>query len=80
MMGDKSLPNNSFVRTWRSDLGGQVTESLGKALLLPINMEHYLSYQDKDLVLKLKWHNIAVCTSAFFHPSLFAFFFFLLKC
>ena len=88
MVGDKSLPNDSFVRTWRSALGGQVAESLDQALLLPTDMEHYSSYQDEDLVLKLKWHNIAVSISAFFHPSLFPFslffffpfFFFLFFC
>ena len=78
MVGDKSIPNDSFVRTWRSGLRGQVAESLGQALLLPIDMEHYSSYQDEDLILKLKWHNIAVTTFAFFHPNLFPFFLFFL--
>ena len=40
-------------------------------------MEHYSSYRDEDLVLKLKWHNIAVSTSYFFHPFLFPFSFLL---
>lgn len=36
-------------------------------------MEHYSSCRDEDLVLKLKWHNIDVSTSYFFHPFLFPF-------
>ena len=53
-LGDKILPSDSYVRTWKSSLGGQVFDSLRKALLLPADLEHYSGYQDKDLILKLK--------------------------
>lgn len=62
MLGDKSFPNDSFVQTWRSGLGGQVVESLGYALLLPADIKHYSGYRDEDLIHKLKWQNIAVST------------------
>ena len=58
---DKALPSNSFLQTQRSGEGGQVSDSLGQALLLPTDMEHYFDYRDSDLVLKLKWHMIAIC-------------------
>ena len=48
------MPSDSYVRTWKSSLGGQVFDSLRKALLLPADLEHYSGYQDKDLILKLK--------------------------
>ena len=59
-LGDKVLPIDSYVRTWRSGLGGQVSDSLGKALLLPVDLDHYADCRDKDIFLKLKWHTIAV--------------------
>ena len=59
-LGDKVLPNDSYVRTWRNGLWGQVSDSLGKALLLPADLGHYLDCWDEDIVLKLKWHTIAV--------------------
>ena len=68
-LGDKVLPSNSYLWTWRSREGGYVSDNLGQALLLPADIEHYSSYRDKDLVLNLKWHTIAV--------SFFFFFFFL---
>ena len=37
-----------------------MSDSLGKTLLLPADLKHYLGCQDDDLILKLKWHNIAV--------------------
>lgn len=57
---DKALPSNSYLRTQRNGEGGQVSDSLGQALLLSTNMEHYSSCRDDDLVLKLKSHTIAV--------------------
>ena len=64
-LGDMILPSNSYVQTWRSCLRGQVSDSLEKAMLLPANLEHYLGCHDEDLILKLKWHNIAMsfCSS-----------------
>lgn len=79
MLGEKVLPTDSFVRTWRSGLGGTISVSLRQALLLPVHMEHYSSYRDVDLVLKLQWNNIAVSTLSFSYPFLFYFPFFL-KC
>ena len=69
MLGDKPLPNDSHIRTWRNGLGGQVADSLGQALLLLEDMQHYASYRDMDVAIKLKWHTIVVKT-------LFSFFFF----
>lgn len=59
-LGYKALPSNSFLRTWRSGEGGHVLDSVGQALLLPADMEHYAGCRDDDLVLKLKWHTVAV--------------------
>ena len=59
-LGDKVLPSNSYVETWRNGKGGLVSDSLGQVLLLPANLEHYSDYKDDDLVLKLKWHTIVV--------------------
>ena len=53
-LGDKVLLIDSYVRTWRNGLGGQAFDSLCKALLLLINLDHYVDYQDEDIVLKLK--------------------------
>ena len=55
-------------------MGGQVADSLGQALLLLEDMQHYASYWDMDVAIKLKWHTIAVRTP--FPFSLFFFFFF----
>jgi len=74
ILGDKPLPNDSYVQTWRSELGGQVAKSLVQALFMPEDMQHYSDCQEKDISLKLKWHTIAVSTS--FPPSP-PFFFFL---
>ena len=74
MLGDKPLPNDSYVRTWMNGLGGQVADSLGQALLLLEDMQHYASYWDMDVAIKLKWHTIAVRIP--FPFSLFFFFFF----
>ena len=63
-VGDEALPSSTYVRTWRSDEGGQVSDNLGHAFLLLGDMEHYASCQDDDLVLKLKWHIIAVTFSS----------------
>ena len=73
MLGENVLPIDSSIQTWRSGMGGQVVENLGQALLLPANIERYSGYQDEDLILKMKWHNIAVSNPSFFQP----FFFFL---
>ena len=73
MLGDKPLPNDSYVQTWRNGLGVQVADSLGQALLLLEDMQHYASYWDMDVAIKLKWHTIAVRTP--FPFSLFFFFF-----
>ena len=43
-LGDKVLLIKSYVQTWRNGLGGQAFDSLGKALLLPINLDHYVDY------------------------------------
>lgn len=59
-LGDKVLPSNSYLRTWRSSEGGHVSDSLEQALLFPTDMEHYSGCQDDDLVHKLKWHTLAV--------------------
>ena len=59
-LGDKVLPSNSYLRTWRSSEGGHVSNSLEQALLFPTDMEHYSGCQDDDLVHKLKWHTLAV--------------------
>ena len=77
-LGDKVLPSNSYLWTWRSREGGYVSDNLGQALLLPADIEHYSGCQDKNLVLKLKWHTIAVSRFFFFYcfvasPSLFSF-------
>ena len=62
MLGDKPLPNDSSVQTWRNGLGGHVVDSLGQALPLSEDMQHYSSCRDEDIALKLKWHTIAVST------------------
>lgn len=59
-LGDKVLFTDSYVRTWRGGLRGQVSNSLEQALLLPANLKHYVSCRDEDIILKLKWHTIAV--------------------
>ena len=76
MLGENVLPIDSSIQTWRSGMGGQVEENLGQALLLPTDIESYSGYQDEDLILKMKWHNIVVSTPSFFQPSFFFFFFF----
>ena len=43
-----------------SEKGGQMSDSLGHGLLLLGDMENYVNSWDDDLVLKLKWHTIAV--------------------
>lgn len=59
-LGDKVLPTDSFVCTWWNSLKGEAFDSLGKALLLPNDMDHYVGCRDDDLISKLKWHTIAV--------------------
>nr|POE75058.1 hypothetical protein CFP56_15847 [Quercus suber] len=59
-LGDKVLPIDSYIWTWRNGLRGQVSDSLGKALLLLADLNHYTDCQDKDIVPKLKWHTIAI--------------------
>ena len=54
MLGDKPLPTDSYVRTWRNGLEGQVVDSLGQALLLHEDMQHYADCRDEDVALKLK--------------------------
>lgn len=54
-LGDKVLPTDSYVWTWRNGLEGQVSDSLGMALLLLVNLDHYTDSRDEDIVLKLKW-------------------------
>ena len=78
-LGDKVLLSNSYLRTWRSGEGGHISDSLMQALLLLADIEHYSGCQDENLVLKLKWHTIAVSRFFFFFycfiasPSLFSF-------
>ena len=48
-------------------------DNLGQALPLPVDLEHNSSYKDDDLILKLKWHNIAV-SFYLFEPLLFCWF------
>lgn len=62
-LGDKVLPTNSFVQTWRKGLNGQISDSLGNALLLLVDINHYVDCRDKDVISKLKWHIIAVSIS-----------------
>lgn len=69
MFCDKVLPTDSFIRTWRSGLQGTTSDSLGQALLLPIDVEHYSGSQND---LKLKWHNIVVSILSFSYPMLFS--------
>lgn len=73
VMGDKSPPQRLLRLDLEVGIGGQVVESLGQDLLLPVDMEHYSGFRNKDLVLKLKWRNIVVSTFSFFHPSLLFF-------
>ena len=74
MLGENVLPIDSSIQNWRSGVEGQVKENLRQALLLPADIERYSGYQDEDLILKMKWHNIAVSTPSFFQPF-FLFFF-----
>ena len=69
MFCDKVLPTDSFIRTWMSGLQGTTSDSLGQALLLPIDVEHYSGSQND---LKLKWHNIVVSILSFSYPMLFS--------
>lgn len=39
-----------------------MSDSLGQPLLLPADMEHYIGCKDDELVLKLKWHTMAICS------------------
>lgn len=59
-LGDKALPSSSYIRTWRSGEGDQVSNSIRHALLLSTDIEHYIGCRGNDLVLKLKWHTIVV--------------------
>lgn len=65
----KVLPTDSSVWTLRNGLNGQISDSLGKALLLLAGINHYADYRDEDINSKLKWHTIAV--SAFISHSIF---------
>ena len=77
-LGDKVLPTDSSIQTWRSGLGGQVSDSLKQALLLPANLDHYAVYRDEDIILKLKWYTIAMSIPSLnrycFHYYLFLYF------
>ena len=48
---------SSNLEKWR---GGPGIQQLGQALLLSVDMVHYVGCRDDDLVLKLKWHTIVV--------------------
>lgn len=50
-----------------------MSNNLEKALLLPVDLEHYFGCKDDDLILKLKWHNIAI-SFYLFEPFLFCLF------
>ena len=76
---DKVLPSDSYVRTWRNGLRGQGSNSLERALLLLADLEHYSGCQDEDLILKLKWHNIAM-SFCYSELLLFSFAHFLFSC
>ena len=48
-------------------------DSLGQVLLLPEDVHFWDEIRDKDIVLNLKWHTIAV-SILLRHPSLFIYF------
>lgn len=58
--GRQGFLNDSSICTWWNGLKREVSDSLGKALLLPNDMKHYAGCQDDDLISKLKWHTIAM--------------------
>ncbi|XP_050290241.1 uncharacterized protein LOC126728471 [Quercus robur] len=48
------LPVIDRVRPWREGHGGKVTESVGKAFLLPEDMKHLAKWDDDSLLLNMK--------------------------
>ena len=69
-LGDKVLTIDSYAQTWKNGLRGQVSNSLGKALLFPANLDYYADCRDEDIVLKLRWHTVAI---SIFIPHLLSF-------
>ena len=48
------LPMTDRVKPWREGHGGKVAESVGEALLLLVDMNHWANWDDESLLLNIK--------------------------
>ena len=60
MVDEVPLPAMDRVRPWREGRGGKVAESVGEALLLPTDMNHWAKWDDEFILLNMKRETIMV--------------------
>lgn len=60
MVDEVPLPAMDRVRPWREGRGGKVAESVGEALLLPTDMNHWAKWDDESILLNMKRETIMV--------------------
>ena len=48
------LPMTDRVKPWREGRGDKVAESVGEALLLLVDMNHWANWDDESLLLNIK--------------------------
>ncbi|XP_050283530.1 uncharacterized protein LOC126723780 [Quercus robur] len=53
MVDEEQLPATDRVRPWREGHGGKVAECVGKALLFPEDMNHWVKWDDEFLLLNM---------------------------
>ena len=54
------LPSNEGVKPWSDRHGGKVADCVGKALLLPTNMENWKKMDEEGMLLALKRNMVLV--------------------
>lgn len=57
MVDREPLPAIDTVRPWRESHGGKVVECVGKAILLPEDMNHWAKWDDESLLLEKGGHH-----------------------
>ena len=60
MVDGEVLPVTDRLRPWRDGRGGKVAKCVGKALLLPEDMKHWVKWDDDTLLLNMKREAIMV--------------------
>lgn len=60
MLGGEPFPVTFSIRNWSAGEGGRIARSLRQALQLSSDVRYFSDDSDKVVVVRLKWHTIAV--------------------